>query len=151
MKQLPKITLALIALWGTMTASFGEGPQQNKEQAIEYFESELAFTTNPYGAKSVVDGKRENTIIIDVRSAESFAKGHIPGAINIPHEKHNNFEGEGKIEGLHEGYMHYVYCYQSLCNLGQKAALKFAKDGYAVKEMKGGFEEWKKSNYPVEK
>ena len=26
------------------------------------------------------------TLVIDVRTAEEFAKGHFPGAINIPHE-----------------------------------------------------------------
>ena len=29
---------------------------------------------------------REPTLIIDVRTAEEFAAGHFPGAINIPHE-----------------------------------------------------------------
>ena len=26
------------------------------------------------------------TLVVDVRTAEEFAKGHFPGAINIPHE-----------------------------------------------------------------
>jgi rhodanese-related sulfurtransferase len=151
MNPLSTLALALAVFLATATAPLCKDHHQNKKQAIGYFEKELEFTTNPYGVKNVVDGKQENTIIIDVRSAESFAKGHIPGAINIPHEKHNNFEGEDKIEGLRKGHMHYVYCYKLLCNLGQKAALKFARHGYAVKEMKGGFEEWEKSSYPVEK
>ncbi len=28
----------------------------------------------------------EPTLIVDVRTAEEFAEGHFPGAINIPHE-----------------------------------------------------------------
>lgn len=31
--------------------------------------------------------KGEATLLIDVRSAEEFAAGHIPGAINIPHDQ----------------------------------------------------------------
>jgi rhodanese-related sulfurtransferase len=38
-----------------------------------------------------------------------------------------------------------------LCNLAQKAAKKFASLGYPVKEMAGGFTEWEKKKYPIEK
>jgi rhodanese-related sulfurtransferase len=38
-----------------------------------------------------------------------------------------------------------------LCNLGEKAAKKFTSLGYPVKEMVGGFEEWKRHKLPIEK
>lgn len=31
--------------------------------------------------------KNTNVIVIDVRSPEEYAEGHVPGAINIPHNK----------------------------------------------------------------
>ena len=40
-----------------------------------------------------LDGQVE-TLIVDVRTAEEFAAGHFPGAINIPHED--------IIQGIHE-------------------------------------------------
>lgn len=38
-----------------------------------------------FTAKEVHDRVCEHCVILDVRSKESFAAGHIPGAINIPH------------------------------------------------------------------
>lgn len=49
-----------------------------------------------------------------------------------------------------DGY-NYVYCYELLCNLGQKAAKQFAKAGYPVKEIKGGFKSWEEKGYKIEK
>jgi rhodanese-related sulfurtransferase len=152
MKQLSSVVIILALLTGGSQPSFCEEALQDQEQAISYFEKELAFTVTPRSAKAVVDGERKDVTVIDVRSAEDFAKGHIPGAINIPCEKYNNFEKENQaFEGLRRDHIHYVYCYELLCNLGQKAALAFARQGYAVKEMKGGFKSWEDHGYPVEK
>ena len=127
-------------------------PFQDSAKAVEYFENELNFTTNPYGTKKVVEGEIKDVTIVDVRDAKEFAKGHIPGAINIPFDKHQSFEGpETEFPGLRKDGFNYVYCYELLCNLAQKAAKKFASLGYPVKEIVGGFEEWKEHKYPIEK
>lgn len=128
-----------------------QAPLQNTQKAVEYFSQELDFKTNPHGVKAVLEGREKNVIIVDVRSAKDYAKGHIPGAINIPWEKHEGFEGaETEFPELSKNKYAYVYCYQLLCNLGQKAAKKFASLGYPVKEIVGGFDEWKKEGNPVE-
>ena len=93
-----------------------------------------------------------NVNIIDVRSAEAYKKGHIPGAINLPYEQYSSFEGnETAFPGLRKDGFNYVYCYQLLCNLGQKAAKKFASLDYPVKEVVGGMQSWKDAQYPIEK
>jgi rhodanese-related sulfurtransferase len=43
-----------------------------------------------------------------------------------------------------------VYCWSPGCNAGDKGALEFAKLGYDVKLMIGGFEYWAREGYPVE-
>jgi rhodanese-related sulfurtransferase len=43
-----------------------------------------------------------------------------------------------------------VYCWGPGCNGGTKAALAFARAGYAVREMLGGFEYWAREGMPVE-
>lgn len=124
----------------------------NPAKAAEFFEHELNFKTTPYGVNSLIKDKATNVVIVDVRDAKSFAKGHIPGAINIPYDKFNSFEGsETEFPGLQKNKINIVYCYELLCNLGQKAAKKFASAGYPVKEMAGGFSEWKKHKYQVAK
>lgn len=124
---------------------------QDTEAAAKYFEDELNFTANPGSVKKVSEGKADG-IIIDLRKKEDFDKGHIPGAINIPFDKYDGFEGlQTEFPGLAKNKINYVYCYELLCNLSQKAAKKFASLGYPVKEVKGGFKAWEEHKYSVEK
>ncbi len=143
------ITITLIA-----TSTFADNKTvtqvQDTKAAVKYFEDEMNFTINPGGVKSAVLEKHD-VVIVDLRREEHFNAGHIPGAINIPFDKWDKFEGDQKeFPGLVEGKFHYVYCYELLCNLSQKAAKKFATLGYPVKEMKGGFKAWKNHHYPIE-
>ena len=43
-----------------------------------------------------------------------------------------------------------VYCWSPGCNAGAKGALEFARLGYRVREMIGGFEYWVREGYAVE-
>jgi rhodanese-related sulfurtransferase len=86
----------------------------------------------------------EDVVIIDVRAAEDYAKGHIPGAINVPQERWDN------PEGLQQGRTNMVYCYTATCHLGAKACVGFAAKGYPVMEMDGGFEAWRENDFEVE-
>lgn len=62
-------------------------------------------------------------VIIDLRKKEDFDRGHIPGAINMPFDKFDGFEGEQiEFPGLSKTKINYLYCYELLCNLSQKAA-----------------------------
>lgn len=146
------VLISSIALL-SVSAGFCQDSQiQDSAKAVEFFENELNFTTNPYGVNRALEEKAKDVTIVDVRDANSFAQGHIPGAINIPYDKNNGFTGpETTFSGLRKDGFNYVYCYEHLCNLAQKAAKKFASLGYPVKEMVGGFDEWKKRKYPVEK
>lgn len=124
---------------------------QDTKMAVQYFEEELNFKTNPHGVKAAIDGNVTKVTIVDVRSAKDFAAGHIPGAINVPYDQYNGFEGnDTTFPGLRKDGYNYVYCYQLLCNLGQKAAKKFASLDYPVKEIVGGFQSWKDAGYPIE-
>ena len=44
------------------------------------------LTPQPSADSAPIDAVDEPTLIVDVRTAEEFAAGHFPGAINIPHE-----------------------------------------------------------------
>lgn len=85
-----------------------------------------------------------NFIIVDLREAKDFIRGHIPGAINLPK---GNW---GKISGLQYDLTMILYCYSNTCPLGLQAIAEFAGHGYSVIKMEGGFEAWKKSKLPVE-
>lgn len=127
-------------------------PVQDTAKAAQYFEDEMNFNTTPLGVKWAILEKTPNITIVDVRAEKDYAKGHIPGAINIPYDKWNGFEGkETEFSGLRKDGFNYVYCYELLCNLSQKAAKKFATLGYPSKEMKGGFDSWKSHRFPIQR
>jgi rhodanese-related sulfurtransferase len=123
---------------------------QDTHGAVQYFEDELNFTTTPMGVYEALG--QNDIIIVDVRREADFKAGHIEGAINIPFDHWDGFQGtQDHFPGLMKNRMHYVYCYELLCHLGVKAARKFASLGFAAKEMKGGFQSWKDRQYPIEK
>ena len=95
---------------------------------------------------------RDNTVIIDVRSRESYNLGHIPKAINIPFSKLNSFKNaqQAKTFGLRSDVNNYVYCYHEGCALGPRAVKKFISLGYPSKEIKGGFKTWKERKLPID-
>ena len=119
------------------------------DKAKALFAAELAYKVGPRDINEIVKDKAKHAdaIIIDVRDAESFKKGHIPGAINIP----NGDIKDEAAAGLKKDGMHYVYCYDSLCKLSQKVCADLLQKGYKVKEIEGGFDAWEKTSFPVEK
>ena len=45
-----------------------------------------AHASTPSAGTTQVGSLGDPTLVVDVRTAEEFAEGHFPGAINIPHE-----------------------------------------------------------------
>ena len=112
-------------------------------QAKIYFEKRLDFTVGPAELNSMMKrGDRLN--IIDVRRPQDYAKGHIPGAVNLPEENWSAFRG------LSKDRPNIVYCYGIVCQLSLRAAKYFAEHDFPVMELQGGIEYWKKYDYPVE-
>lgn len=85
-------------------------------------------------------------VLVDVRTAQEYADGHIEGAINIDlaDEKgfvtkiQNTYPKEQKIA---------VYCEDG--DRAQQAATKLAHSGYSVLKLDGGIKAWKEANMPV--
>ena len=113
-------------------------------RARAYFEDKLAFTTGPVELDRWIKAGEDNLVVVDVRAAQDFAKGHIPGAINLPKEKWES------LQGLSKDKTNVVYCYTQQCHLAANACLHFASRGYPVMELEGGFEVWKESELDVE-
>ncbi len=52
-------------------------------KARVFFEDKLAFTTGPVELERWIKARENNLVVVDVREAKDFDKGHIPGAIYI--------------------------------------------------------------------
>lgn len=112
-------------------------------KARQYFEDKMAFTTGPVELDRMIR-QGQNVVVIDVREAEDYEQGHIPGAVNLPADRWDSFQGLAKDR------QNVLYCYSHVCHLAAKAAAKFAAEGYPVMEMDGGFKAWKKHDLDVE-
>lgn len=113
------------------------------DKAKEYFDDKMAFTTGPVELSvQIKENKKLN--VIDVRAAEDYAKGHIPGAINLPMNKWKD------LECLQQDTINVVYCYSHVCHLAARAAALFSGKGYPVQEMDGGYKAWVAHDLPVE-
>ena len=113
-------------------------------QAKQYFEQKLAFTTGPVELDRWIKSGEDNLVVIDVRAADDYAKGHIPGAINVPKENWNN------PQGLSRDKTNVIYCYTQQCHLAANACVQFASRDYPVMELEGGFEAWRENELDVE-
>ena len=110
----------------------------------EFFSAKLQYETDPsdvYAAQKAA----APIVIVDVRSDEAWAQGRIAGAVHM-HYSEIAMRAPAEIP---EGSEVVVYCWSPGCNAGAKGALEFAKLGYSVREMIGGFEYWVREGYPV--
>lgn len=112
-------------------------------QAKEFFEKKMTFTLGPVE----VHYDQEDNVpmnIIDVRRAQDYEKGHVPGALSLPEEKWET------LKGLSKDKPNIVYCYSTVCHLAAKACVYFAGQGFSVMEMDGGFQGWKENGLRIE-
>ena len=113
--------------------------------AIAYFSAKLELETDAsdvYAAQKAGDP----FVLVDVRGDEAWAQGRIQGAIHMPYRQiAQRAPGE-----LDPAVPVVVYCWSPGCNAGTKGALEFAKLGYSVREMIGGYEYWVREGQPFE-
>jgi rhodanese-related sulfurtransferase len=90
--------------------------------------------------------KDPNVVVLDVRTAEEFAEGHMPGAINLDIRGGKFAE---TLAGLDKSKTYLVHCAvggRSAKACGQMDGLKFGK----VVNLAGGITAWEKAgNQPV--
>ena len=118
---------------------------KDTKKAKEYFENKMAFTTGPVETSAMLK-KGFDIQVVDVRYADDYAKGHVPGAISLPPE-----EWAKSDKKLDKKKVNIVYCYSQVCHLAAKAAVKFTDLGYPIMEMEGGFKAWQEHKLDVEK
>src|SRR3974377_2036313 len=110
----------------------------------KYLQKKLPLTTGPVELDRWIKTGEDNLVVVDVREAEDYARGHIPGAINLPKEKWDN------PQGLSRDKTNVVYCYTQQCHLAAKACVRFADKGYPVMEVEGWFAGWKEHELEIE-
>lgn len=117
-------------------------PKADPKEAAEYFEAKLKFTTGPIEVSHWLE-EGAPIQVIDVRAPADFEKGHISGAVNLPRDQWQS------AKGLARDKTNVIYCYSQTCHLAAAAAAEFAKKGFSVMELEGGFNTWQKAQREV--
>lgn len=89
----------------------------------------------------------EAPLILDVRSESEFANGHIPGALNIPHDQLLDRLSEIDVPKTEEIVVN--------CQSGRRAKIAenvLIEAGYLdVRDLDGHMSGWQSRGYPIEK
>jgi|SRR5208282_5017983 len=116
------------------------------QSAYSHFVAKLSVETDPSDVYEDIRSRFPGILVVDTRSPESYAKGHLPGAINL---WHRTIDAVTAAQ-LPKDKVLVTYCTGVGCNASTKGAAKLTELGFRVKEMTGGFEWWKQEGYPVE-
>lgn len=84
-------------------------------------------------------------VVVDARSRDAYAAGHIPGAISFPHRE-MSLETTAQLD---RNMVYVVYCDGIGCNGSTKGAYQLARLGFRTKELLGGLDWWRRDGHPV--
>jgi rhodanese-related sulfurtransferase len=94
--------------------------------------------------KRIMDAKKQ-IVLVDARTEQEFAQGHIPKAINIPPEKVNEI---GQLLPKNKTVPLIFYCRGAGWGLSKQAAVAAEKAGYRdLQVFPGGYPEWTAKGY----
>ena len=89
--------------------------------------------------------ERGEAAVIDVRPAEEYAAGHVPGAVSIPLP-----ELEKRLGELPAGTEIVAYCRGPYCVLAPEALSTLRSNGFRARRLEDGFPEWRLAGMPIE-
>ncbi|HEY0594009.1 MAG TPA: rhodanese-like domain-containing protein, partial [Thermoanaerobaculia bacterium] len=94
-----------------------EVPAATPERARAHFESLLEFETDCWDVHAALAAGHPGFVVLDVRSPELVAAGHVPGAVSLPHARiHDRTVADFPAETLFV-----VYCAGPHCNGADRA------------------------------
>lgn len=100
----------------------------------------------PIIAEELLQRLQEASVtLLDVRPADEFAQGHLPGAINIPLA-----ELESRLQDLPADREVVAYCRGPYCVLAFEAVALMRKKGLFARRLEAGFPEWKAAGLPTQ-
>lgn len=129
-----------------MTTHVTSTPPAPPSDAAEHFARKLAFETDCWDVRQSILGGAQDFVLLDVRGAAAYAKGHVPGALSLPRAA---ITSERLADWPHD-LLFVVYCAGPHCNGADKAALALAQLGRPVKIMIGGMTGWADEGFPFE-
>ena len=113
--------------------------------AAEHFARKLAFEADCADVHAALSQGDAGFVLLEARGPEAYARGHVPGALNLPHRAIT----EEALSAWPRDTLFVVYCAGPHCNGADRAALRLARLGRRVKTMPGGMAGWAAEGFPV--
>ncbi len=115
-----------------------------KEEALRKARAEIP-EVSPEEVRQIV-GNGKSIVLVDVREADEFRGGHLPGAVHVP-RGFLELQAEAKLPDRSSDLV--VYCAGGIRSLLAATTLKTM--GYQkVRSMAGGFTRWKQNGHPFD-
>jgi len=131
------ILLALLACGSAPSATGGERPSAGAEARGTRADVDVA---------GLVEALEEGATLIDVRTPEEYARGHVPQADSVP----LGFSlSDPAITALPKDEPVYVICASG--NRSARAADQLVEAGYHAVNVEGGTKAWMSAGHPVSK
>jgi rhodanese-related sulfurtransferase len=121
-------------------------PAAPAAEALAHFERRLRLETDCADVQQSLTDRDGGFVLLDVRGPGAFARGHVPGALNIPHAAIDS----DRMAGFPPDTLFVVYCAGPHCNGANRAAVRLARLGLPVKEMIGGITGWLDEGFALE-
>ena len=83
-------------------------------------------------------------LALDVRPEAEYAAGHIPGAVNVPHD-----QLAARLAELPESADIVAYCRGRYCVLAPDAVRLLRARGFSARPLEGGLPDWRLAGLPV--
>ena len=128
-----------------MPSPVAEMPPAPPTEVAEHYARRLAFETDCWDVHESLRADARDFVLLDVRGPRLYERGHVPGAINLPHGKMT----PSRMAEWPEGTLFVVYCAGPHCNGTDRAALRLARQGRLVKVMIGGMTGWADEGFEI--
>ena len=121
-----------------MASAVSAVPAAPSVQALAHFSTAFAYETDCADVHAAFAGGQQDFVLLDVRGPDAYAKGHVPGALNLPQGK----LVAAKLCDYPMETLFVVYCAGPHCNGAHRGAERLARLGRPVKLMIGGITGW---------
>lgn len=121
-------------------------PAAPPEEAAARFADQFRFETDCWDVHEAM-AEGPDFVLLDVRSPEMYARGHVPGAVSLPHGR----IVASALERWPPGTLFVAYCAGPHCNGAARGALRLARLGRPAKIMAGGVAGWLDEGFPLER
>jgi rhodanese-related sulfurtransferase/DNA-binding transcriptional ArsR family regulator len=123
----------------------GESYSAEVERLVKTFMADKDSLEPVPAEELLVRARRGLVTILDVRPAQEYAAGHVPGAINIPLPEINK-----RLHELPANREVVAYCRGPYCLMAFEAVALLRKKGRKARRLQDGLPEWRLRGLPVE-